>query len=107
MSYIVMDLQGNRRELFESRDELIAELEEVEREDPAVLTSWYVITLDEAGSEIGESQRADEFVMAARPQAWSFVLDFAAASVSPFGAAPESDERYRQVAALATAGTAR
>lgn len=65
MRYVVIDLQGNQRESFDSRDELFEELREMS-EDPRMLEALYVLTHADDGSEVKPALRADEMLLEGR-----------------------------------------
>src|SRR4051794_36790824 len=81
MRYVVVDLAGNQRESFDSRAELVEELQEVLRASPRSLRSLYVLTYDE-GREIGGAQRADE-LLAGVTRSRSLILDSRDQSAAP------------------------
>jgi hypothetical protein len=96
MRHVVLDLQGNQRESFDSQEELVIELQEGLREDAGLLRALYVLTYDEDGNQVGGSRRADEVLVAATsggPRAW--VFDFVNNTVFAVGA-PESDLKYQE-----------
>jgi hypothetical protein len=62
MEYVLIDLEGGQHGTFDSRDELIADLERTSRASADLLRSLYVLTYDDDGTEIGEEARADEFL---------------------------------------------
>lgn len=100
MRYVVLDLKGNQRESFDSREELIAELREGLRDDPVILRSLYVLAYDAEGRELGSARRADEVLAeAVRGQPRTVVFDFVNAAVIAVGPAPESDERFQEFVA--------
>jgi hypothetical protein len=103
MRYVVIDLQGNQRESFDSRDELVGELREIRTEDPNALELLYVLTRDDDGREAEPARRADEILVQAVEvesvsHLYGFLFDFVTASVTQIGAI-ESDEWYREFAA--------
>lgn len=104
MRYVVVDLQGNQRESFDSHAQLVAELADVVREDASAVRSLYVLEYDGDGAH-GSSRRADE-VLAKGSQGPSTVLvDFAHPSEAVhIGAA---DQSFRDFQAIVRATSAR
>ena len=97
MRYVVLDLQGNQRESFDSREELVAELQAGLPADPGSLRALYVVSYDEDGQEVGRPQRADEVLVAAvSGRARTLMFDFVNKTVFAVGATPESDLKYRE-----------
>ncbi len=75
MRYVVVDLQGNQREQFDSQDELVSELREVVLDDPQALRSLHVLEYDETGSSKNVG-RADEVLARAVRGPGAFLIDF-------------------------------
>jgi hypothetical protein len=59
MRYVLTDLHGNQRGAYDSRDELIEDLQDGLRDDPATLKDLYVLTYDDEGREVDSPRRGD------------------------------------------------
>jgi hypothetical protein len=96
MRYVLLDLHGNQRESFDSREELVAELQEALRAEPRSLKALYVVSYDDDGHEVGRAQRADEVVLASRRSLSTWRFDFVNELVSTEGAAIVAIQQARQ-----------
>ncbi|HWD85160.1 MAG TPA: hypothetical protein VG321_05370 [Solirubrobacteraceae bacterium] len=100
MRYVVIDLEGNQRESFESVEELLSELRDIVLSaGPATLAELYVLEHDDAGHEAGPTRRADEILAGAfagvgTPQ--TYLFDFVNGHASEI-VSPDSDPEYREI----------
>ncbi len=60
MRIIMLDLEGASRDYFDSRQELVDALEELEAEEPGTAAELFVATYDDDGRLVAELERGDE-----------------------------------------------
>jgi hypothetical protein len=94
MRYVVVDRNGNQRESFGSRAELVEELTQGEVESPGEARSFWVVTYDDDGDQVGRVERGDE-VLAGNLRSAVLVMRQVASAVSASATTRTMDARVR------------